>query len=81
MSHPSSSIHEMSFSYELLFVKLYCHPFGLVERRVGLLLRYLGTVRESDSLNIMMQFVPGGSISSLLAKFGSFPEPVSSDCT
>ncbi|VYS55441.1 unnamed protein product [Arabidopsis thaliana] len=24
--------------------------------------RYLGTVRESDSLNIMMQFVPGGSM-------------------
>ncbi|CAA0376717.1 unnamed protein product [Arabidopsis thaliana] len=45
------------------------------------IVRYLGTVRESDSLNIMMQFVPGGSISSLLAKFGSFPEPVSSDCT
>ncbi|AEC10349.2 unnamed protein product [Arabidopsis thaliana] len=39
------------------------------------IVRYLGTVRESDSLNIMMQFVPGGSISSLLAKFGSFPEP------
>nr|AAL32664.1 Unknown protein [Arabidopsis thaliana]AAN72107.1 Unknown protein [Arabidopsis thaliana] len=29
MSHPSSSIHEMSFSYELLFVKRYCQPFGL----------------------------------------------------
>lgn len=39
--------------------------------------RYLGTVRESDSLNILMEFVPGGSISSLLEKFGSFPEPVS----
>lgn len=24
-----------------------------------------------------MEFVPGGSISSLLEKFGSFPEPVS----
>lgn len=43
--------------------------------------RYLGTVRESDSLNILMEFVPGGSISSLLEKFGSFPEPVSSDYT
>ncbi|CAA0375583.1 unnamed protein product [Arabidopsis thaliana] len=29
MSHPSSSIHEMSFSYELLFVKRYCQSFGL----------------------------------------------------
>lgn len=40
------------------------------------IVRYLGTVRESDSLNILMEFVPGGSISSLLEKFGSFPEPV-----
>ncbi|XP_010486085.1 PREDICTED: mitogen-activated protein kinase kinase kinase 3 isoform X2 [Camelina sativa] len=40
------------------------------------IVRYLGTVRESDSLNILMEFVPGGSISTLLEKFGSFPEPV-----
>ncbi|XP_010546855.1 PREDICTED: mitogen-activated protein kinase kinase kinase 3 isoform X2 [Tarenaya hassleriana] len=40
------------------------------------IVRYLGTVRENDSLNILMEFVPGGSISSLLEKFGSFPEPV-----
>ncbi|CAH8383346.1 unnamed protein product [Eruca vesicaria subsp. sativa] len=40
------------------------------------IVRYLGTVRESDSLNIFMEFVSGGSISSLLEKFGSFPEPI-----
>lgn len=40
------------------------------------IVRYLGTVREDDSLNILLEFVPGGSISSLLGKFGSFPEPV-----
>jgi len=39
--------------------------------------RYLGTVREEETLNILLEFVPGGSISSLLGKFGSFPEPVS----
>ncbi|KAL0388636.1 UNVERIFIED_CONTAM: Mitogen-activated protein kinase kinase kinase NPK1 [Sesamum radiatum] len=38
--------------------------------------RYLGTAREDDSLNILLEFVPGGSISSLLGKFGSFPESV-----
>ncbi|CAJ2633301.1 unnamed protein product [Trifolium pratense] len=38
------------------------------------MLRYLGTAREEDSLNILLEFVPGGSISSLLGKFGSFPE-------
>ncbi|KAH0992744.1 hypothetical protein GBA52_004227 [Prunus armeniaca] len=38
------------------------------------IVRYLGTAREDDSLNILLEFVPGGSISSLLGKFGSFPE-------
>ncbi|CAK8570973.1 unnamed protein product [Lathyrus sativus] len=36
----------------------------------------LGTVREEDTLNILLEFVPGGSISSLLGKLGAFPEAV-----
>ncbi|XP_074320944.1 mitogen-activated protein kinase kinase kinase NPK1-like isoform X1 [Silene latifolia] len=40
------------------------------------IVRYLGTAREDEALNILLEFVPGGSISSLLGKFGSFPEPV-----
>ncbi|XWS39346.1 hypothetical protein CRYUN_Cryun18bG0044700 [Craigia yunnanensis] len=40
------------------------------------IVRYLGTAREDDSLNILLEFVPGGSISSLLGNFGSFPESV-----
>uniref|UniRef100_A0A453SIV1 Protein kinase domain-containing protein n=2 Tax=Aegilops tauschii subsp. strangulata TaxID=200361 RepID=A0A453SIV1_AEGTS len=39
--------------------------------------RYLGTVREEDTLNILLEFVPGGSIQSLLGKLGSFPEAIS----
>jgi len=38
------------------------------------IVRYLGTAREENSLNILLEFVPGDSISSLLGKFGSFPE-------
>ncbi|XVF24381.1 hypothetical protein REPUB_Repub13aG0123300 [Reevesia pubescens] len=41
------------------------------------IVRYLGTcTREDDLLNILFELVSGGSISSLLEKFGSFPESV-----
>uniref|UniRef100_A0ACD5ZYY8 Uncharacterized protein n=1 Tax=Avena sativa TaxID=4498 RepID=A0ACD5ZYY8_AVESA len=40
------------------------------------IVRYIGTVREEDSLNILLEFVPGGSIQSLLGRLGAFPEAV-----
>ncbi|KAJ4962080.1 hypothetical protein NE237_021990 [Protea cynaroides] len=40
------------------------------------IVRYLGAARDEENLNILLEFVPGGSISSLLGKFGSFPESV-----
>lgn len=38
--------------------------------------RTQGTEKTEDSLNIFLEYVPGGSIASLLAKFGSFKESV-----
>lgn len=35
-----------------------------------------GTEKTEDALNIFLEYVPGGSIASLLAKFGSFKESV-----
>lgn len=40
------------------------------------IVRYLGTATDAEALNILLEFVPGGSIHSLLEKFGSFPESV-----
>ena len=40
------------------------------------IVRYLGTERTDDALNIFLEYVPGGSIHSLLVKFGSFGESV-----
>ncbi|AQK98779.1 Protein kinase superfamily protein [Zea mays] len=38
--------------------------------------RYIGTTWEENTLNILLEFVPGGSIQSLLRRLGSFPEAV-----
>lgn len=40
------------------------------------IVRYLGTERTSKALNIFLEYIPGGSIASLLAKFGPFKESV-----
>ncbi|PUZ51470.1 hypothetical protein GQ55_6G189800 [Panicum hallii var. hallii] len=40
------------------------------------IVRYIGTAREDNTLNILLEFVPGGSIQSLLGRLGSFPEAV-----
>ena len=40
------------------------------------IVRYLGTEKIDDALNIFLEYVPGGSIASLLARFGSFKESV-----
>ncbi len=40
------------------------------------IVRYIGTERTPAAIHIFLEYVPGGSIASLLAKFGSFAESV-----
>ncbi|XAR57224.1 Mitogen-activated protein kinase kinase kinase [Bertholletia excelsa] len=66
-SKEKTQAHIRELEEEVKLLKNLSHPN---------IVRYLGTVREEESLNILLEFVPGGSISSLLGKFGSFPESV-----
>lgn len=38
--------------------------------------RYLGTALEDNVVSIFMQYVPGGSIANILARFGALEEEV-----
>lgn len=38
------------------------------------IVRYLGTERAKRVLCIFLEYVPGGSVSSMLSEFGAFPE-------
>jgi len=40
------------------------------------IVKYLGTKQEGDKVNIYMEFMPGGSVSSMLKQYGSFEENV-----
>ncbi|KAL8237416.1 hypothetical protein R6Q59_018497 [Mikania micrantha] len=62
-----TQVHIRELEEEVKLLKNLSHPN---------IVRYLGTVREEETLNILLEFVPGGSISSLLGKFGAFPEAV-----
>ncbi|KAK4595921.1 hypothetical protein RGQ29_014134 [Quercus rubra] len=66
-SKEKAQAHIRELEEEVKLLKNLSHPN---------IVRYLGTVREEETLNILLEFVPGGSISSLLGKFGSFPEAV-----
>ncbi|KAF3457180.1 hypothetical protein FNV43_RR01837 [Rhamnella rubrinervis] len=66
-SKEKTQAHIRELEEEIKLLKNLSHPN---------IVRYLGTAREEESLNILLEFVPGGSISSLLGKFGSFPESV-----
>ncbi|KAF8392436.1 hypothetical protein HHK36_022778 [Tetracentron sinense] len=66
-SKEKAQAHVRELEEEVKLLKNLSHPN---------IVRYLGTAREEETLNILLEFVPGGSISSLLGKFGSFPEAV-----
>lgn len=59
--------HIKSLEAEVNLLKQLDHPN---------IVRYLGTEKTGKVLNIFLEYVPGGSIASLLANFGSFKEPV-----
>lgn len=59
--------HLKSLEAEVLLLRDLHHPN---------IVCYLGTERSSEALNIFLEYVPGGSIASLVAKFGSFSESV-----
>lgn len=40
------------------------------------IVRYIGTERSEDTLNIFLEYAGGGSIASLVQKYGPFPEKV-----
>nr|AZL94781.1 NPK1-like protein [Colobanthus quitensis] len=66
-SKEKTQAHIKELEEEVKLLKNLSHPN---------IVRYLGTAREDEALNILLEFVPGGSISSLIGKFGSFPESV-----
>ncbi|KAK1401629.1 Mitogen-activated protein kinase kinase kinase NPK1 [Heracleum sosnowskyi] len=66
-SKEKAQAHIKELEEEVKLLKNLSHPN---------IVRYLGTVKEEEALNILLEFVSGGSISSLLGKFGSFPEAV-----
>ncbi|XVE62995.1 hypothetical protein DITRI_Ditri06bG0164400 [Diplodiscus trichospermus] len=66
-SKEKAQAHVRELEEEVKLLKNLSHPN---------IVRYLGTVREEETINILLEFVPGGSISSLLGNFGPFPEAV-----
>lgn len=57
----------LSVSHELQILSTLRHPN---------IVQYYGSCVEGSFLNIFFEFVSGGSIASLLAKYGSFKEAV-----
>lgn len=57
--------HVKALESEVAVLKGFHHPN---------IVRYLGTERIESSLNIFLEYAAGGSVASLLSKFGAFEE-------
>eukprot|EP00667_Euglena_gracilis_P000200 EG_transcript_200 len=55
------------YEMEIEVLQKYSHPN---------IVQYLGVQRENRNLRIFLEYVPGGSIQSLLRKYGRFPEGI-----
>lgn len=64
---PTKSSTYVSFLKEIDMLKGLKHPN---------IVRYIGSTIEGSTINVLLEYVPGGSIASLVAKYGAFEEPM-----
>ena len=65
--HHRCRMHMQAMQHEVLMLRSLHHEN---------IVRYLGTERTGDTLSIFLEYVPGGSVRSLLERFGCFEEAV-----
>lgn len=63
---PSKSSTYVSFLKEIDMLKALKHPN---------IVRYIGSTVEGSTINVLLEYVAGGSISSMVTRFGPFEEP------
>eukprot|EP00667_Euglena_gracilis_P005340 EG_transcript_5371 len=68
------SLQEMGVEPQQLVQNLICEIQIMRPLNHPNIVRYFGTTMSNHTLNIYMEFVPGGSLASIIQKFGSLPE-------
>lgn len=64
---PTKSNTYVSFMKEIDMLKALEHPN---------IVRYIGSTVEASTINVFLEYVPGGSIASMISKYGPFDEPM-----
>ena len=67
MTRARAATEFANFRKEIAFLQRFAHPN---------IVQYLGAQRDGMHLNILMEYVPGGSIAMLLRKYSRLPERV-----